>query len=127
VSAALADVVAVVHLLAILLMLTGALLALRWPGLLRVHLPVAGAILALHLAGADCPLTDLEQWLRAAAGQPSYSGGFISHYLVEPVHPAGITPAVSLGIYAVALAPNVLAAALFAVRFARRRSASAAG
>ena len=121
----LAGAVAVVHLLAVALMLSGALLALRWPRLLPPHLLVAGAILAVNLAGADCPLTDLEQWLRAAAGEASYSGGYIAHYLVEPWHPAGMTPAVSQAVYAVALAPNALAAVLFAVRAGRRRSAQA--
>ena len=121
----LAGAVAVVHLLAILAMLTGALLALRWPRLLRVHLPVAAAILAVNLAGADCPLTDLELWLRAAAGEPAYSGGYISHYLVEPLHAGGITPAVSIAIYAIAVTPNALAAALFAARSLRQRSAQA--
>ena len=118
----LAGAVAVVHLLAVALLLSGALLALRWPRLLPVHLVVAGSILAVNLAGADCPLTDLEQGLRDAAGEAPYSGGFISHYLIEPWHPAGITPAVSVGIYAVALAPNLLGAALL---LQRRRAARA--
>ena len=118
----LAGAVAVVHLLAVALLLSGALLALRWPRLLPVHLVVAGAILAVNLAGADCPLTDLEQALRDAAGEAPYSGGFISHYLIEPWHPAGITPGVSLGIYAAALTPNLLGAALLV---ARRRAARA--
>ena len=118
----LAGAVAVVHLLAVALLLSGALLALRWPRLLPVHLVVAGSILAVNLAGADCPLTDLEQALRDAAGEAPYSGGFISHYLIEPWHPAGITSGVSLGIYAAALAPNLLATALLV---ARRRAARA--
>ena len=118
----LAGAVAVVHLLAVALLLSGALLALRWPRLLPVHLVVAGSILAVNLAGADCPLTDLERALRDAAGEAPYSGGFISHYLIEPWHPAGITPGVSLGIYAAALAPNLLGAALLV---ARRRAARA--
>ena len=115
----LAGAVAVLHLLAVGLLLSGALLALRWPRLLPVHLVVAGSIVAVNLAGADCPLTDLEQVLRAAAGEAAYSGGFISHYLIEPWHPAGVTPGVSLGIYAVAVAPNALAAVLHLRR--RRR------
>ena len=115
----LAGAVAVVHLLAVALLLSGALLALRWPRLLPVHLAVAGSILAVNLAGADCPLTDLEQALRAAAGEAAYGGGFIAHYLIEPWHPAGITPGVSLGIYAMAVAPNALAAVLHLRR--RRR------
>ncbi len=48
----LAHLVAVVHGLAVVLMLTGALVALRRPGFLLVHAPVAAAILAVTLAGA---------------------------------------------------------------------------
>ncbi len=121
----LAGAVAVVHLLAVALLLSGALLSLRWPRLLPLHLVVAGAILAVNLAGADCPLTDLEQALRDAAGEAPYSGGFISHYLVEPWHPAGITPGVSLGIYAAAVLPNAVGAGLLIRRASRRRSAQA--
>lgn len=33
-----------------------------------------------------CPLTDLEWFLWDAAGQETYSGGFITHYLSEIVY-----------------------------------------
>jgi hypothetical protein len=112
----LADLVAVVHLSAVLFLLSGALLALRRPRLLLPHLLVAGAILAVNLAGAACPLTELEVWLRGQAGEPAYGGGFIEHYLIEPWHPAGITPAVSVGIYAVAVVPNLVGYGLHAAR-----------
>ena len=118
----LAGAVAVVHLLCVALMLTGGLLALRWPAVLPAYLLSAGAILAVNLAGAACPLTDLELALREAAGEPAYGGGFISHYLVEPWHPEGVTPAVSRGIYAVALTPNLLAAALWVRRLRRAQA-----
>ena len=112
-SALLADAVALVHLAAVLFMLSGALLALRWPRLLLPHVLVAGAILAVNLAGAACPLTELEAALR---GDAALAGGFISYYLVEPWHPEGITPGISLGIYAVALLPNLVGYALLARR-----------
>ena len=68
----LAGVVAVVHGAAVLFMLTGSLLALRWPRLLYLHVPVALAILAVNLAGQPCPLTDLELALRD--GYSTYHG-----------------------------------------------------
>src|SRR3712207_8823601 len=57
------------------LMVTGALVALRRPRFLLVHAPVAAAILAVHLAGAPCPLTELELALRERAGGEAYTGG----------------------------------------------------
>ena len=73
----LAWAVAVLHGAAVVFMLTGALAALRWPRVLLLHVPVGLAILAVNLAGADCPLTELELWLRERAGAPSYDGGFL--------------------------------------------------
>lgn len=111
----LATVVAA-HLAVILTMLTGGLLAWRWPRLVWVHAPVAISILALNLASSDCPLTALELWVRERGGRPGYSGGFVSHYLVQPWHPDGVTPAVRLAVYAVAVGPNLVAYAVLCRR-----------
>lgn len=105
------------HLAVILTMLTGGLLAWRWPRLVRVHAPVAISILALNLANSDCPLTALELWLRERGGRPAYSGGFVSHYLVQPWHPHGVTPAVRLAVYAIAVGPNLVAYAVLCRRW----------
>lgn len=120
---ALALAVAVVHLTTIAFVVTGGLLSWRWPRLLPAHGIVAGSVLALNLARWDCPLTDLELWLRERAGAPGYSDGFISHYLVEPWYPAGITPGVQVGMYLVAAAPNLVA---YAAIWHGRRSTNAA-
>jgi Protein of Unknown function (DUF2784) len=123
-----ADGVAAVHLAAIVFMLTGGFLAWRWPRLLWRHAPLAAAILAINLARADCPLTVLELRLREAAGERPYSGGFIGHYLVEPVHSGGITPGVQLTLYLVALMPNIVAYGFLAARHrARARAQPSAG
>jgi uncharacterized protein DUF2784 len=108
--------VAVLHGAAVVLMVTGALLALRWPRLLRVHLPVSAAILAVHLAGAPCPLTDLELALRQRAGVAPYPGGFLGHYVFAPVGLDVASPAVQAGVYAAALLPNLLGYGLLAAR-----------
>jgi hypothetical protein len=121
----LAHAVAVLHALAVLFMLTGALFALRRPRLLLVHAPLSLAILGINLVGADCPVTDLELWLRARAGMPGYDGGFLGHYLFQPLGldvGAGDT---QIGIYTVALGLNGLAYAVLATRAFRRRSRGA--
>ena len=117
----LAHLVAVVHALAVVLMLTGALVALRHPRLLWVHAPVAAAILAVNLAGAPCPLTDLELALREWAGGEPYTGGFLGHYVLAPFGLDVADPAVQAGIYTVALVPNVLGYGLLAARGLSRR------
>ena len=115
----LADVVAVFHLAVVLFMLTGGLLAWRWPRLVWVHAPVALVILAINLAGAACPVTDLELHLRRLAGEAGYADGFIAHYLVDPVHSAGLTPGVRMIIYAIAIIPNAVAYSVIFARHAR--------
>ncbi|CCG02952.1 DUF2784 domain-containing protein [Blastococcus saxobsidens] len=112
----LAQAVALVHAAAVLFMLVGALLALRWPRLVLLHAPVALVILAVNLAGADCPLTDLELWLRERAGAPGYAGGFLGHYLFDPLGLDVDATGTQAGIYAVALTPNVVGYGRLAVR-----------
>ena len=111
-----AHLVAVVHALAVVLMVTGALVALRHPRLLWVHVPVAAAILAVHLAGAPCPLTELELALRERAGGEPYTGGFLGHYALAPFGLDVAGPAVQAGIYTVAIVPNAVAFGLLAYR-----------
>jgi hypothetical protein len=116
----LAGLVAAVHGTAVLFMLTGALMALRWPRLLRPHAAVALTILAVNLAGAPCPLTSLELHLREQAGAPAYPGGFLGHYLFAPRGLDAHSPAVQAGMYTVALGLNAAGYGLLLTR-ARRR------
>jgi hypothetical protein len=111
-----ADLVAVTHLTAILFAIVGAPLAWRWRHVLWPHLAVFGAIAAINLTGSDCPLTDLEKHLRRLGGEHPYTDGFISHYLIHPVHPAGITPTVNAAIYTVIVLPTVVGYLALAIR-----------
>jgi hypothetical protein len=87
-----ADVVVVIHLAFILFVAFGALLAWRWRRLVWVHAPAvvyAVAILTIHF---DCPLTDLEKYLRRQAGEQQYRGSFVGHYVTNVVYPGALTP-----------------------------------
>ncbi len=119
----LASAVSVLHALVVAFMLTGALLALRWPRLVRLHAPVAAAVLAVDLAGLPCPLTELELALREASGAAGLRGGWLGHYVFSPVGLDVHSPAVQVGMYSVALGANALGYGLLARRAARRRVA----
>jgi hypothetical protein len=119
----LVHVVSVVHALVVAFMLTGALMALRRPRLVRVHAPLAAAVLAVNLAGMPCPLTVLELELREAAGAPGLSGGWLGHYVFSPVGLDVHSPAVQVGMYSVALGTNVVGYALLARRAGAGRRA----
>lgn len=106
---ALAVAAAALHLAFVIVLVGGAAAVCRHPAWWKLHAPAALAMTVVTLAGADCPLTVLENQLRARAGWSTYESGFISHYLVEPWHPAGIDVPIRLGIIAIWLVPNVVA------------------
>jgi hypothetical protein len=87
----LADAVLVLHLLFVAFVVAGGLLALRWRWMPWVHLPALAWGVIVELMGWICPLTPLENMLRAAGGEAGYAGGFIEHYLLPMLYPAALT------------------------------------
>jgi Protein of Unknown function (DUF2784) len=124
VLAAAAVVVAVLHGFVVAFMVSGPLLALRWPRVLFLHVPVALAIVALYTTGSDCPLTTLELWLREGAGEPAYEGGFIGHYVTEPLGFPIRDTVTQIGVYGTVLMSNVLGYGLLVSRLLRDRAVS---
>ena len=87
----LADLVVVVHVVFIAFVAVGGLLAIKWPRLVRLHLPVVLWAAAIVTIGFTCPLTPLEKHFRRRAGASSYDGGFVDHYLNDVVYPGRYT------------------------------------
>ena len=87
----LADLVVVTHVVFIAFVAVGSLLVWKWPRLLWSHLAVVAWAAAIVAVGFTCPLTPLEKHLREQAGQPSYDGGFIDHYLEGVIYPGRFT------------------------------------
>jgi len=96
----LADLVVALHLLFILFTVFGGLLALRWRWAPWMHLPATAWGAFVELTGRVCPLTPLENRLRAAAGEATYQGDFIGRYVTAVVYPEGLgrTAQVVLGV-----------------------------
>ena len=88
---ALADAILVLHLAFILFVVLGGLLVLRYRRLFWLHLPAAAWGAMIEFAGWICPLTPLENWLRAQGGDRGYGGGFIEHYVGALIYPEGLT------------------------------------
>lgn len=95
------------HLVFILFVSVGGLLVLRWPKLAWIHLPAVTWGTLIELTGWICPLTPLENRLRAAAGGPAYTGGFIDRYIAPIVYPAGLTRGMQLGLAVAVVAVNL--------------------
>jgi hypothetical protein len=119
----LADLVVGVHALFVVFVVAGGLLVLRWPWVAAVHLPAAVWGALIELRGWICPLTPLENSLRASAGQSGYAGGFIEHYLLPVLYPAGLTGGIQLVLGALVIAVN---AVVYAMLLQRRRAGTAA-
>lgn len=115
-----ADLVLVVHLAFVLFVILGGLLALRWPRVAWVHIPVAlyGAI--IEFVGFICPLTPLEVWLRRQGGEAGYAGGFIEHYVTAAIYPTGLTREIQLALGVGVLLLNGLVYGLLVWRRRRR-------
>ena len=89
--ALLADLMLILHATFILFVVFGGVLVFWRRGIAWIHIPCALWGVLIEFRGWICPLTYLENDLRAAAGASGYSGGFIDHYLVPLVYPAGLT------------------------------------
>lgn len=117
-----ADLIVLLHFAFVVFVVLGGLLALRWPRVIWIHVPVViwGAL--IEFTGWICPLTPLEIRLREASGEAGYRGDFIAHYILPALYPDGLTRRDQLMLGGVALAINVAVYAAVVIR--HRRSAS---
>ena len=117
----LADSILVLHFLFVAFVLGGGLLALRWPRLLWLHVPVVAWGVLVEVMGWICPLTLLENQLRTLAGSSAYSGSFIERYCLPILYPDGLTPKIQWLLAGLVLMVNL---AVYATLLrARRRGA----
>ncbi|MGP8154022.1 MAG: DUF2784 domain-containing protein, partial [Smithella sp.] len=86
-----ADAIVAAHFLFIAFVICGGLLVIRWPRMAFVHLPAAIWGAAVEIFAWICPLTPLENHFRNLAGGGSYSGDFITRYLLLIIYPENLT------------------------------------
>lgn len=101
-----ADAVVLAHGAFLLFVVFGGLLVLRWWWMALLHAPAAVWGVLVEAAGWMCPLTPLEVGLRIAAGEAGYGGGFVAHYLLPAIYPAGLTRSIQFALAAFVLAVN---------------------
>ena len=109
----LADAVVILHSLFVAFVVFGGFVAWRWPWVAWVHLPAAAWGVALEFGGWMCPLTPLENALRARAGLAGYPGGFVEHHVVAWLYPVGLTPPTQVMLGTLALLVNAAAYGLW--------------
>jgi Protein of Unknown function (DUF2784) len=105
----LADLTVLLHAAFIIFAVFGGLLAVRWPRIVWLHLPAVLWAAFVEFSGRICPLTPLENRYRELAGESGYSGGFIEHYVLPVIYPAGLTRDIQLWLGLGVLVVNVVA------------------
>lgn len=120
--ALLAGLIVLVHLAFVVFAALGALLSPRWPWIPWVHVPAVVWAAYIEVSGGICPLTPLENELRAGAGLDSYSGDFVAQYLFPVLYPDGLTREAQFVIGGMVLVVNLV---LYGWLRRRRRLAAA--
>jgi len=120
VYSALAVSVLGLHLLFILWVIFGALVARSRPLLRWLHIACLIWGILVQVLPWPCPLTLLENWLEAQAGVEPYHGGFLLHYLDALVYP-NISPVMLMAAGVVICSLNL---AIYAWAFFGKRNRS---
>ncbi len=110
-----ADFIFILHFSFVLFAVFGGLLVLRRRSFLYLHVPALLWGVAVELLRLPCPLTRLENYLRALGGEDGYAGGFIE-YLVSSIIYPDISAAFQMFLGVLLIAFN-----LFVYRLAARR------
>jgi len=87
----LADLVVVVHFAFVLFVILGGFLVARRRRLMPFHLAAAIWAALIEFSGWICPLTPLENRLRAKSGSDGYQSDFVAHYILPILYPEGLT------------------------------------
>lgn len=118
----LADAIVVLHLVFVAFVVCGGVLVLRWPRVAWVHLPAAAWGTWIEFAGWICPLTPLENWLRAQGGGDVYASSFVERYVLPVLYPASLSREVQSALGALVILVNGI---VYAVVLRSRRERSA--
>ncbi len=102
-----ADIIVIVHLGFIVFVALGGILVIKWHKIAFLHLPCALWGVLIAFGGWICPLTPLEMHFRQLAGIAGYDGGFIDHYVMPIVYPAGLTRGMQIAFGVTILAVNL--------------------
>jgi len=104
----LSNLIVIIHFLYILFVLLGALLVLRWPWMIWLHLPAVVWGVLVEFMGWYCPLTPWENQLRRMAGREVYEGDFIGEYLLPLIYPVNLTREMQYLFAAIVILINVV-------------------
>jgi hypothetical protein len=102
-----ADLVVIGHGAFVLFAVLGGLLVFRSRRWIWLHVPAFLWAGLIELTGGICPLTPLENRLRALGGGEVYREGFIEHTLIPLLYPEDLTRGLQIGLGIFVLSLNV--------------------
>ena len=114
-----ASLVLLAHFLFVAFAVFGGALAYFSLAWLWLHVPVVLWSSVVNFMSWTCPLTPMENSLRARAGQLGYQGGFVEHYIGPLVYPRGMPRQLELVAGASILVWNALVYAIVLLWTAR--------
>jgi hypothetical protein len=85
----------------------GGLLVLWKSWLAWFHIPAVLWGASIEFMGWICPLTPLENILRARSGETGYATGFIEHYILPILYPEALTRKMQIGFGIIVLGVNI--------------------
>ncbi len=118
----LADLLVVFHLVFILYVIAGALLIIKWPKTLWLHLPSCFWGITIEFTGWICPLTPWEIRLRRLAGEEGYTGSFIEQYLIPIIYPSGLNREIQMLLGSTVLIVNLSLYILILIKRRKRKT-----
>jgi uncharacterized protein DUF2784 len=87
----LADLVVLVHFAFVLFVILGGFLVARRRRAMPLHLAAVIWAALIEFGGWICPLTPIENRLRAKSGSDGYHSDFVGHYILPILYPEGLT------------------------------------
>ena len=104
----LADLVVLVHFAFVLFVILGGFLVARRRRVMLFHLAAAIWAAFIEFSGWICPLTPLENRLRAKSGSDSYDSDFVAHYILPILYPEGLTRETQIALGTVVIMINLV-------------------
>ena len=109
----LADFIVLLHTFFVLFVVLGGFLVLWKPNVAWCHIPAVFWGASIEFLGWICPLTPLENMLRARAGNAGYATGFVEHYIMPILYPAALTREMQIGFGIIVLGVNIAVYMIF--------------
>ena len=103
----LADLVVLVHFAFVVFVIFGGFFVARRRRVMPFHLAAAVWAALIEFGGWICPLTPLENRLRAKSGSGGYQSDFVAHYILPILYPEGLTRETQIALGTLVIVANL--------------------